>query len=403
MTFHGRIAFTNVHSDPSRAVLAVGDTYQVNSIGAIDEVTGSIQKKYSEISYILEEEEEVKEKPKPQKKAEKAAPRKKKEESSEGEYSDESGSDQSDASGGSNEVRAGGLKIDPSLLTGRRALRSRAQAQTEKQTEVEERAQNQKRLNARLCEQLAKQYKRGDVKFASKKTQVRDMAKYEAYRSASDFPSDIKPGQIYVDMKRHCVLVPNSPTTFIPLHISTIKSVSEQQQGQWTFLRINFHTASSVGNQMTFPPMEDPNNLMMNQIVLKASQTGPNNRLSTALKNIKELQKQAKNQDAASEAKQKGSDQELEKLETMSRGQRSEMLEGLVIRPNLLGKKTVGNLSIHRNGVRFSTSKGQTVDVCFSNIKHCFFQPCSPEEIIVLIHFNLKQPIMIGNKPVNDV
>jgi hypothetical protein len=41
---------------------------------------------------------------------------------------------------------------------------------------------------------------------------------------------------------------------------------------------------------MTFPPMEDPNNLMMNQIVLKASQTaGPNNRLSAALKNIKEL------------------------------------------------------------------------------------------------------------------
>jgi nucleosome binding factor SPN SPT16 subunit len=27
MTFHGRIAFTNVHSDPSRAVLAVGDTF----------------------------------------------------------------------------------------------------------------------------------------------------------------------------------------------------------------------------------------------------------------------------------------------------------------------------------------------------------------------------------------
>ena len=79
------------------------------------------------------------------------------------------------------------------------------------------------------------------------------------------------------------------------------------------------------------------------------------------------------------------------------------MLDGLVIRPNLLGKKTVGNLTIHRNGVRFSTNKGQHVDVCFSNIKHCFFQPCSPEEIIVLIHFNLKKPILISNKLVTDV
>jgi nucleosome binding factor SPN SPT16 subunit len=41
--------------------------------------------------------------------------------------------------------------------------------------------------------------------------------------------------------------------------------------------------------------------------------------------------------------------------------------------------------------------------VCFSNIKHCFFQPCTPEEIIVIIHFHLKQPILIGNKKVHDV
>ena len=56
-------------------------------------MTGSIQKKYSEISYILEdEEEEVKAKPAPQKKP---APKKsnKKDESSEGEYSEESGSE----------------------------------------------------------------------------------------------------------------------------------------------------------------------------------------------------------------------------------------------------------------------------------------------------------------------
>ena len=57
------------------------------------------------------------------------------------------------------------------------------------------------------------------------------MDKYEAYKSASDFPSDLKPGQIYVDMKKQCVLIPNSPTTFIPLHISTIKSLSEGTQG----------------------------------------------------------------------------------------------------------------------------------------------------------------------------
>ena len=41
--------------------------------------------------------------------------------------------------------------------------------------------------------------------------------------------------------------------------------------------------------------------------------------------------------------------------------------------------------------------------MCFSNIKHCFFQPCTPEEIIVIVHFHLKQPILIGTKKVQDV
>lgn len=34
---------------------------------------------------------------------------------------------------------------------------------------------------------------------------------------------------------------------------------------------------------------------------------------------------------------------------------RKEQLENLVIKPNLVGKKTLGNLEIHQNGLRFIT------------------------------------------------
>ena len=34
---------------------------------------------------------------------------------------------------------------------------------------------------------------------------------------------------------------------------------------------------------------------------------------------------------------------------------KKEVLEGLVIKPNIVGKKTVGNLEIHQNGVRFTS------------------------------------------------
>jgi nucleosome binding factor SPN SPT16 subunit len=79
------------------------------------------------------------------------------------------------------------------------------------------------------------------------------------------------------------------------------------------------------------------------------------------------------------------------------------MLENLVIRPNIVGKKTLGNLEIHQNGVRFASQKGHSIDIAFSNVKHCFFQPCAEDELIVIIHFHLKNQIMVGQKKVGDV
>lgn len=100
--------------------------------------------------------------------------------------------------------------------------------------------------------------------------------------------------------------------------------------------------------------------------------------------------------------KQMQGEKELESLIPL-KSARKEQLENLVIKPNLVGKKTLGNLEIHQNGVRFITQKGEKVDICFSNIKHCFFQPCASDELIVLLHFNLITPILLSNKKVLDV
>ena len=57
-----------------------------------------------------------------------------------------------------------------------------------------------------------------------------------------------------------------------------------------------------------------------------------------------------------------------------------------------------GNLEIHQNGVRFRPDgPSSKIDILFSNVKHLFFQP-SEKELIVLIHFHLKAPIMLGKK-----
>lgn len=41
--------------------------------------------------------------------------------------------------------------------------------------------------------------------------------------------------------------------------------------------------------------------------------------------------------------------------------------------------------------------KGVNLDIIYSNIKHAFFQEAK-NEVIVLLHLNLKNPIVIKNK-----
>jgi nucleosome binding factor SPN SPT16 subunit len=63
------------------------------------------------------------------------------------------------------------------------------------------------------------------------------------------------------------------------------------------------------------------------------------------------------------------------------------------------GKRVPGKVEIHQNGIRYQSplSTQQRVDVLFSNVRHLFFQPCQ-NELIVIIHIHLKDPIIVGNK-----
>ena len=51
---------------------------------------------------------------------------------------------------------------------------------------------------------------------------------------------------------------------------------------------------------------------------------------------------------------------------------------------------------------RFRSNRGEQLDIIYDNIKNALFQPCE-KEIMVLVHFNLKNPIMIGKKKHENV
>lgn len=46
-------------------------------------------------------------------------------------------------------------------------------------------------------------------------------------------------------------------------------------------------------------------------------------------------------------------------------------------------------MEAHSNGFRYTSVRGDKVDILYNNIKNAFFQPCDGE-MIILLHFHLK-------------
>jgi nucleosome binding factor SPN SPT16 subunit len=85
-----------------------------------------------------------------------------------------------------------------------------------------------------------------------------------------------------------------------------------------------------------------------------------------------------------------------------TKNERVPRLSDLTMRPVFAGKKTQGNLEAHSNGLRFISTRSEVIDIMYKNIKYAIFQPCE-NEIMVLVHFHLKNPIMIGKKKQDDI
>ena len=72
------------------------------------------------------------------------------------------------------------------------------------------------------------------------------------------------------------------------------------------------------------------------------------------------------------------------------------------MRPKLTGKKTVGSLTSFVNGFKFVSDRSEVFEVLLSNIKHAFLQPCE-EDMVVILHFHLYNPVVINKKMTNHV
>uniref|UniRef100_A0A8C3NFF9 FACT complex subunit n=1 Tax=Geospiza parvula TaxID=87175 RepID=A0A8C3NFF9_GEOPR len=227
-----------------------------------------------------------------------------------------------------------------------------------------------------------------------------------SYKSAALLPKEphVREMKIYIDKKYESVIMPVFGIA-TPFHIATIKNISMSVEGDYTYLRINFFCPGSALGRNEGNIFPNPEATFVKEITYRASnlkppgeQTVPASNLQNAFRIIKEVQKRYKTREA--EEKEEGIVKQDSLVINLNRS--NPKLKDLYIRPNIAQKRMQGALEAHVNGFRFTSVRGDKVDILYNNIKHAVFQPCDGEMIIVL-HFHLKNAIMFGKKRHTDV
>ncbi|RWS01709.1 FACT complex subunit spt16-like protein [Dinothrombium tinctorium] len=368
MVFNIAIGFSNLINEEAADkeskvyALFLGDTVVVNEDKPADVITNS-KKKLKNVAIFLKDEDEESESEKEEKEI---------------------------------------VKEEQLLGRGRRGAILDSKLRTEQSTE-EKRKQHQRELAESLNESARARL----AQKAGTNKEQRKVKSNVSYKNVSQMPKEpeIRELKIFVDKKYETVILPIFGIP-VPFHISTIKNISQSVEGDYTYLRVNFFHPGSTLAKNESSMFSNPDATFLKEITYRSTNvkepgeiSAPSSNLNTAFRLIKEVQKKFKTREA--EEKEKEGIVKQDTL-VLSQNKGNPKLKDLYIRPNIYSKRISGTLEAHVNGFRFTSIRGDKVDILYNNIKHAFFQPCDGE-IIILIHFTLKNAIMFGKKKHNDV
>lgn len=224
----------------------------------------------------------------------------------------------------------------------------------------------------------------------------------QVYNSPSDYPGDVVTNQVKLDMNREAIFIPINGQA-IPFHISMIKSVVlPGDVKNVSYMRINFYTSggslakdvpkntqlliAKYGRELAF----------LKEVTLRS--LNPRH-FSSIHAQFQELRRRIKQREQKAE-QEKDLVQQAKLIRI--KDQRIPRLQDVKLTPPLSGQKCIGTMEAHQNGLRFTSTKGDLLDILYSNIKHCIFQPCD-RTTVVLIHFHLKDFIIVGKKKQKDI
>ncbi|KAI6036867.1 FACT complex subunit SPT16 [Pisolithus microcarpus] len=231
--------------------------------------------------------------------------------------------------------------------------------------------EHQAELHAALQREGLAKYSENGVKHGEK--EGKGWKRFQSYKGEGALPKEAEALRIAVDRKAQTIILPMHGFA-VPFHINTIKNVSKNDEGDFTYLRINFQTPGQLAGKKDDTPFEDPDSTFIRSVTYRSADS---HRFDTISKQITDLKK--------------------ETVLVEIKGRRPHKLPEVFVRPALDGKRLPGEVEIHQSGLRYQSPMGsQKIDVLFSNIKHLFFQPCDKELLVIA-------PIMIGKRKAHDI
>lgn len=144
----------------------------------------------------------------------------------------------------------------------------------------------------------------------------------------------------------------------MPFHINTIKNVSKNDEGDFTYIRINFQTPGQLTGKKDETPFEDSEATFVRSVSYRSPDS---HRFDNISKQITELKKEANKRE---QQKKEMADVVEQGNLVEVKGRRPIKLSEAFVRPALDGKRLPGEVEIHQNGVRYQSVGAQKIGGC---------------------------------------
>lgn len=151
--------------------------------------------------------------------------------------------------------------------------------------------EDQQRRRAHQKQLAEKKQKEGLARYAESTggqngTEVKKFKRFESYKRDNQLPPKVRDMGIVLDTKNSTIIVPVMGRP-VPYHINTIKNASKSDEGEWSYLRINFLSPGQGVGRKDDQPFEDASAHFVRSLTFRSTDGERYAEIANQITNIK--------------------------------------------------------------------------------------------------------------------